>query len=338
MKIYFYILFFLFRLYIKCTSVQGSHLLHDTDGTFSSGQGGHAVGHSLGDTGIKAMVITEDVLHKGDGKAYTSIPALSNALQTGTAKSVDQQIVEMQVGALESEKESLSAKHEASVLKEKLKRLEAKEKRAKADLLAKQKAEIDVILHSPKEELVKDIMPIIAVTPHSLGFVEHDKLELQRLNDLRLAALNEGEMQKRNALLHERPDSESPIDNLASDPSLIQKFYENAPVNKKSAVVDPTKGKFSIINDSSRYTEGWDGHNRTGPSELNDHNALHSNYNTSTDSGKENGAYLDHPDGGHAYSNKSDTQPEIPPSTSETSGLSRLRQLLNSGSRYGSWF
>lgn len=244
------------------------HVVRDSPVNNGSGAGGSAVHHHLGDTGLKAMVITEDVLHKGDGKVYTSVPTLSNALRGGTAKSVDQQIIEMKVGALESAKESLAAKHSASMFMHKIKQLEAEEKLAKASLLQKQKEEIDTILHSPKEELVKDIMPIIAVTPHSLGFVEHDKLELQRLNDIRMAALKEGDAQKRNALLHERPNNESPMESMSSNPDLIASFYANAPVNKASAVVDPTMGKFSIINDANRLhgQNGFHNRNRQGGS------------------------------------------------------------------------
>ncbi|KAK6089372.1 hypothetical protein P3W45_001618 [Vairimorpha bombi] len=243
-------------------SPSGGHIVLDSHNNNGSGAGGSAVHHHLGDTNLKAMVITEDVLHKGDGKAYTSVPTLSNALKGGTAKSVDQQIIEMKVGALVSAKESLAAKHSASMFMHKIKQLEAEEKLAKASLLQKQKDEIDTILNSPKEELVKDIMPIIAVTPHSFGFVGHDKLELQRLNDIRMAALKEGDMQKRNALLHERPNNESPMESMTSDPALIAQFYANAPVNKASAVVDPTMGKFSIINDANRLHAHGDGHHR----------------------------------------------------------------------------
>ncbi|WUR04635.1 putative SP-containing protein [Vairimorpha necatrix] len=241
-------------------SIEGSHIVHESTNNNGSGQGSTAVNHNLGNTGIKAMVITEDVLHKGDGKAYTSIPVLSNALQTGTAKSVDQQIVELQVSALESEKESLDASRRASLQKTKLKQVEAEEKRAKANLLKKKKAEIDAILHSPKEELVKPIMPIIAVTPHTFGFAVHDEYELKRLNDLRQAALVEGDMQKKNALLHERPNNESPMESLVEDPELVKKFYENAPVNKTSAVVDPSKGRFSIINDNKKASSAGGAH------------------------------------------------------------------------------
>lgn len=201
------------------------------------------VGHS----NIKAMVLTEDVLHKNDGNLYTSNNVLSDAFVKGRAKNVDQQINEMRVDALKSQRESMAAKQAAADYLHRMKELQAEEKLAKVQMLEKQKHDIDHMLHSPKHELTKDIMPIVAVTPHSLGFLAHDKLELERLNDIREAALREADMQKHNALLQGKVSPHSVMDLISSNPSLFSDFYSKAPVKKSSVVVDPTKGRFSVF-------------------------------------------------------------------------------------------
>ncbi|EQB60463.1 hypothetical protein NAPIS_ORF01972 [Vairimorpha apis BRL 01] len=200
-----------------------------------------------GHTNIKAMVLTEDVLHKNDGNLYTSNNILSDAFVKGSAKSVDQQINEMKVGALKSKRESLAAKQVAADYLHRMKELQAEEELTKVEMLQKQKDDINQLLHSPKHELTKDVMPIVAVTPHSFGFLEHDKLELERLNNIREAALKEAEMQKRNALLHGKVSSHNIMDSLTKDPKLYSDFYSKTPVKKTSVVVDPTKGHFSVF-------------------------------------------------------------------------------------------
>ncbi|EOB13417.1 hypothetical protein NBO_76g0022 [Nosema bombycis CQ1] len=241
----------------------GGHIVNE--GGYSSGfggqrgdqsgplnnSGGNASNH-IGDTGIKAVVVTQDVLHKGDGKVYTSDEAMRKLMRSGPNKSLDQQIDEMKESALNDMKRSAEAAKKAAELEAKEKALDARLKRAKAAMLMKTHDNINKVLTSNKEELAKDIIPTVAVTPHSLGFVAHDTLALQRLNNVRRAAFQEGLSQKKNALLHENPHSQNPIEDVKSDPDLIRKLFENAPVNKKSIIVDPTKGRFSIINDSQR--------------------------------------------------------------------------------------
>lgn len=212
--------------------------------------GGNARGH-IGDTGLKAVVVTQDVLHKGDGKVYTSDDSKRPLLQE-PPKSLEDQIAEMQNAALKNAKQSAEAAKRAAQLEAKSKALDAELAKKNLELLKSAKEKMNKVLSSPKEEIAKDVIPIVGVTPHSIGFVEHDKVALQRLNQVRKAAFMEGQSQKNNALVHENSHPLNPIQDIKSDPELIKQLYANAPVNKKSAIVDPSKGRFSIMNDGLR--------------------------------------------------------------------------------------
>lgn len=213
--------------------------------------GGNARGH-IGDTGMGTVMVTQDVLHKGDGKVYTSDEFMRSFMRSGSTKSLEQQIDEMRESALLDEKKSVEAGKKAAAYEAEARALDAKVKKQKAEMLQKAQENINKVLTSHKEELAKDIIPTVAVTPHSIGFVTHDRVALMRLNQVRKAAFQEGMSQKNNALLHENSNPLNPIEDVKSDPDLIKKLYENAPVNKKSAIVDPSKGKFSIMNDKMR--------------------------------------------------------------------------------------
>lgn len=213
--------------------------------------GGNARGH-IGDTGMGTVVVTQDVLHKGDGRVYTSDESMRSFMKSGSTKSLEQQIDEMKESALMDEKKSVEAGKKAAAYEAQARALDAKVKKQKAEMLQKAHENIKKVLTSHKEELAKDIIPTVAVTPQSIGFVTHDRVALMRLNQVRKAAFQEGMSQKNNALLHENSNPLNPIQDVKSDPDLIKKLYENAPVNKKSAIVDPSKGRFSIMNDNLR--------------------------------------------------------------------------------------